>query len=195
MTTSQSRQLFTVALGCSALIAGCATAPEPAAVQAPAPVEMRTPDTLPPAPSAPPPGGTLPAPPGTRHVPPAPPMQVQERDARRLAYALLPAGVTRDREEWAADIVAAFTALRVAPSADNFCASIAIIEQESGFQADPVVPGLSRIVWREIETRRQRYLIPKVALDAALAQPSPDGKTYRQRINGLTTEWQVSVLY
>ncbi|SIQ60268.1 Protein of unknown function [Aromatoleum tolulyticum] len=171
---------------------GCAAVPAPPAVQTPAPVEIRTADPLP---SAPPPQGTVPtAPADGRFVPGFPP-RVQEQDARRFVYALLPPGVTRERDVWAADIVAAFMALRLAPSAENFCASIAVIEQESSFQADPVVPGLSRIVWGEIETRRKRYLIPKVALDAALSQPSRDGKTYRQRINALKTERQMSILY
>lgn len=193
------------------MLGGCASVPEPPAVQAPAPVETRAADTLAPAsvqpvpgvlspPAVPLPGGVHspgivpPTPPDGRFVPGFPP-RAQEQDERRFVYALLPPGVTRERDEWVADIVAAFVSLRVAPSAENFCASIAIIEQESGFQADPVVPGLSRIVWREIETRRKRYLIPKLALDAALSQPSRDGRTFRQRINALKTELQMSVLY
>ncbi|MCC4116135.1 DUF1615 family protein [Aromatoleum toluclasticum] len=178
----------------AAFLGGCAAVSEPPAVQAPAPVEMRMPDTLPSAPVPPPQGAVPAAPAGGRFVPGFPP-RVQEQDARRFVYALLPPGVTRERDEWAADIVAAFMGLRLAPTAENFCASIAVIEQESGFQADPVVPGLSKIVWREIETRRKRYLIPKMALDAALSQPSRDGRTYRQRINGLRTERQMSILY
>jgi hypothetical protein len=70
-----------------------------------------------------------------------------------------------------------------------------VIEQESTFQADPAVPGLSKIVWREIETRRARYMIPKVALDAALSKPSRNGRTYKQRIDALRTEREMSELY
>lgn len=201
------------------MLGGCASVTEPAAVQAPAPVEMRAPDASSsasalPVPGVPSPGavplppgaapapGVVPPPPGA--VPPAPadgrfvpgfPPRAHEQEARRFVYALLPPGVARERDEWAADIVAAFMGLHLAPSAENFCASIAVIEQESGFQADPVVPGLSRIVWREIETRRKHYLIPKMALDAALAKPSRDGRTYRQRIDSLKTELQMSILY
>jgi len=72
---------------------------------------------------------------------------------------------------------------------------MAVIEQESSFQADPEVPGLARIAWREIEARRQSHHIPKLALEAALARPSPDGRSYRQRIDNLRTERQMSLLY
>ncbi|MCM2276332.1 MAG: DUF1615 domain-containing protein [Candidatus Didemnitutus sp.] len=192
MNTQRIPRLVPVLSVLAAVLGGCAAVPPPPAVQAPAPVEIRTADPLP---SAPAPLGTVPAAPTDGRFVPGFPPRVQEQDARRFVYALLPPGVTRERDVWAADIVAAFTALRLAPSAENFCASIAVIEQESSFQADPVVPGLSRIVWREIETRRKRYLIPKMALDAALSQPSRDGKTYRQRINALKTERQMSILY
>ncbi|WP_248281596.1 DUF1615 domain-containing protein [Aromatoleum petrolei] len=192
MNTPHLSRLVPVLSITAFVLGGCAAVSEPPAVQAPAPVEMRTADVLP---STPPSQGGVPAaPPEGRFVQGFPP-RVQEQDARRFVYALLPPGVTRERDEWAADIVAAVMALRLAPSAENFCASIAVIEQESSFQADPVVPGLSKIVWREIETRRKRYLIPKMALDAALSQPSRNGKTYRQRINALKTERQMSILY
>ncbi|NMG32088.1 DUF1615 family protein [Aromatoleum evansii] len=194
MNTQRISRVIPVVSVLAAVLGGCAALSEPPAVQAPAPVEMRLPDTLPSTPM-PPAQGPVPAVPGEGRFVPGFPPRVQEQDARRFVYALLPPGVTREREEWAADIVSAFMGLRLVPSAENFCASIAVIEQESSFQADPVVPGLSKIVWREIETRRKRYLIPKMALDAALSQPSRNGKTYRQRINALKTERQMSILY
>ena len=114
---------------------------------------------------------------------------------RRLTEALLPPGLSQDRAGWATDIVAAFEALRLPASTPSLCAAIAIIDQESGFQADPVVPGLSAIVWREIEIRRQRYLVPKRVVDAALSLSSSSGKSWRQRIDALRTERELSLLY
>ncbi|KON81534.1 DUF1615 domain-containing protein [Azoarcus sp. PA01] len=196
------------ALAVCALLAGCAAVPEPVAVQAPAPVEVRSPKTA-----------HAPAPPRAPVVRPAAPsaaaaaeqpeaislpapvasMLASRYPGRQQGVArvleLLPRSVTRDRNGWAADIFAAFVALRLAPTAENFCAAIAVIEQESGFVADPVVPGLSRIAWREIEARRQRFHIPKLALDAALAKPSPNGQTYKRRLDTLRTEREMSVLY
>jgi hypothetical protein len=44
-----------------------------------------------------------------------------------------------------------FKTLEVPHATQTYCASIAIIEQESSFQADPTVPGLPAIVRRELE--------------------------------------------
>ncbi|TAH51512.1 MAG: DUF1615 family protein [Betaproteobacteria bacterium] len=190
------------------LVAACATAPEPPRTQPPAPVESRLPGgVLPPAAGAPA-GSTLPVPPSTPvapgafmqplpvpGLPSAPPAAAVGPQGQALVQRLLPPGVTRDRAGWAADIADAIGALRLTPSAENYCAAIAVIEQESTFQADPAVPGLSKIVWREIETRRAKYMIPKVALDAALSKPSPTGRTYKQRIDALRTEREMSELF
>lgn len=175
------------------LLAGCASVPAPSATQPPAPVESIP---VPATPQAPPlepfrPGRAVPPLPAPR---PKPTAQL-EGEVRARAIALLPPTLVRERDVWAGDIAHAFVGLELAPSDENLCAAIAVIEQESGFQSDPVVPGLSRIAWKEIETRRQRYAIPQLALDAALATRSGDGRSYRQRIDALRTERQLSELY
>lgn len=128
------------ALAACALLAGCTTLPEPVVeAQAPAPVEVRLPKTVrdapprapvvrpaaPPA-SEPPEAIFTPAPVGPIAAPRYPGRQ--QGVARVLE--LLPPSVTRDRDGWAADIFAAFAALRLAPTAENFCAAIAVIEQD-----------------------------------------------------------------
>ena len=160
------------------LAAGCASgpAPDPRAVQPPAPVESRTPAGA---------GAAAPVP--VRPAPPPPPQSLLQR--------LLPPTLKSDRGGWSSDILAAFSALRLAPSAENLCASIAVIEQESGFQADPVVPGLSRMVRAEIEARRQRFHVPPMVVEAALARRSADGRSFGARIDALRTERQLSELY
>jgi hypothetical protein len=107
---------------------------------------------------------------------------------------LLPDGV-KDRAGWAADIYAAFAALDIAPTPENICSAVAVIGQESGFQADPVVPGLSAISRKEIDRRPERAGIPAIALDAALAIPSTNGKSYSERLNAVKTERQLSEIY
>lgn len=155
----------------------------PQAVPLPPAIEQRYPVTPPFEPSLP------------QQMPPALPRpQFDGAQARALITRLIPAR-SRDRAGWAQDIHVAFDALRIPVSAENVCAVIAVTEQESLFVADPPVPGLSRIVWREIETRRARYGIPKLLLDAALLKPSPDGRSYRKRIDALKTEREMNTLY
>lgn len=124
-------------------------------------------------------------------TPPPPPKPLPPLE---LVGSLLPAGLP-DRAGWAADIVASFEALNIAPNKGNVCAVLAEIEQESSFQSEPVVFGLSKIVRQELEARRQRYSIPQWLMDKSLARKSPNGQTYNERIDALKTENDVNDLY
>jgi len=115
-------------------------------------------------------------------------------EGRAFVAQLLPDDV-KDRSGWATDIYAAFAALALPPSAENVCAAIAVAGQESGFQADPVVPGLAAIARKEIERRREAAGVPAFAVDAALALRSSNGKTYRERLDAVRTELQLSDIY
>ena len=115
-------------------------------------------------------------------------------EGRALVGRAMPDGV-KDRTGWATDIYAAFAALNIAATNENVCAAVAIIGQESGFQADPVVPGLSGIARKELDRRREAVGIPKLAFDAALALPSTNGKSYGERLDAVKTEQQLSELY
>ncbi|MEC5384700.1 DUF1615 domain-containing protein [Uliginosibacterium sp. H3] len=115
-------------------------------------------------------------------------------DAQLAMQRLLPARVA-DGAGWAADVTNAMGVLHVPMTPENLCATLAVIEQESSFQADPEVPNLSRIVMTEIEARRTRYSVPQFVVDKGLARKSRDGRSYANRINGLRTESDVSRLY
>jgi hypothetical protein len=65
------------------------------------------------------------------------------------------AGRRQDSAGWAADIYAAFATLEIRPSAENICSVVAVIGQESSFQADPATPGLAQIARREMDKRRE----------------------------------------
>ena len=129
------------------------------------------------------PGGTVPV-----GAPPSGP------EIRAMVVRLIPASV-RDRSGWADDLYSAFSSLDLPHAPQVYCAAIAIIEQESSFQADPVVPNLPDIVWRELEQRGRRYGIPKLLISAALLKTSPDGRSYSQRIDTLRTEKQLNALF
>src|SRR5574343_813790 len=115
------------------------------------------------------------------------PLGLSEADAKKRIAQLLPGNV-RDRAGWATDLYTAYKALEVPHAAQTYCAAIAIIEQESSFQADPVVPGLPAIVGNELECHAGRYGVPKLIVNTALKKTSPDGKTYDERIDALKTE-------
>jgi hypothetical protein len=115
-------------------------------------------------------------------------------EARALVMRLLPDGVA-DRAGWATDIYAAFAVLEVPPTIENLCAAIAITGQESSFRADPSVPNLAAIARKEIEARRERAGVPRLVLDAALALPSGDGRSYKERLDAVRTERELSLVF
>jgi hypothetical protein len=114
--------------------------------------------------------------------------------ARAEISQRLPKAV-ENRNGWAVDIFAAFEALSIQPTSQNICAVVAVTEQESTFQATPTVPGLPAIARREIDTRAARYKIPKMMVSAALELESPSGKSYRERLEKVKTEKELSVLF
>lgn len=123
---------------------------------------------------------------------PSPRQGPSPSEARALIADLLPPAVARDRAGWATDIYAAFAAMEILPSPENICSALAVTEQESGFQVDPAVPGLGAIAWREIDARAAAAHIPLALVHAALNTTSPNGKTYRERIDTARTERDLS---
>jgi Protein of unknown function (DUF1615) len=121
--------------------------------------------------------------------PPVDPDVARAEIARRI-----PAKIA-SREAWAIDIFAALEALSIRPTTQNICAVIAVTEQESTFQAQPHVPGLAAIARREIDSRAARYHIPTMAVNAALALKSPTGATYRERLDKVKTEKELSDIF
>jgi hypothetical protein len=122
------------------------------------------------------------------------PPTLAEADARARIAKLIAPAVT-DRAGWAADLYNAFTSLGIPHATETYCAAIAITEQESNFQVDPVVGGLPFIVRRELDRRAEKYGIPKLLIAAALKTHSPDKRTYDERIDALRTEKQLNALF
>lgn len=114
--------------------------------------------------------------------------------ARKLIVQLLPSHA-KDREGWAQDLYAGFAAMQLPATAANFCAVIAVTEQEGGFAVDPAVPGLSKIAWREIEARAKRYHVPMALVRTALKVPSPTGDSFATRLDTVRTERELSAIY
>lgn len=122
------------------------------------------------------------------------PAPLRPADVREQVSRLLPPG-TKDRDGWATDIQVAFTSLELKPSVSNLCAALAVAEQESGLVADPPVAGLPKIAWSEIERRADKLGIPMLAVRLALKLPSPDGKSYGERLDAVRTERELSLIF
>jgi len=126
---------------------------------------------------------------GCSGPPPRSAADVRAEIARRM-----PAGVA-DRKGWANDLYAAFATQKIEPGASNLCSAIAVIEQESGFRADPPVPGLPRIARAEIDRRAAALHVPRFVVDAALRIDAPDGRSYAEHLAAVRTEQQLSEVF
>jgi len=119
---------------------------------------------------------------------------IRAEDARALITRLIPTSVA-DRGGWAADVYSAFVVQDIALTPENVCAVLAVTEQESTFRADPPVPGLAAIAWKEIDRQADRAGVPKFAVRTALGVTSPDGRTYGDRIDAVKTERELSEIF
>ena len=198
------KQLLSLAV-MAATLSACVSAPPsrplPATVKPTAPATT-TPAVQPPVVKTPVTEPVISLPPEAAPQPPAPipPATVKlyaavdESQGRALLQQLLPTNI-KDRNGWRNDILTAFTGLKIPYEAQYFCAAIAIIEQESSWQADPGVPNLDKIVWKEIEKRAAKYHLPMLAVKTAFLKSSPDGRSYKKRIDALKTEKQMNDLF
>jgi hypothetical protein len=114
--------------------------------------------------------------------------------ARELIDRSLPRSVP-DRAGWMADLYAGFTFLGIAPTHENICAVTAVIEQESGFRVDPVIPGLPAMAWREIDGRAAHAGVPPTIVHGVLRLNSPTGRSYSDRIDSARTEKELSDIF
>ncbi|MDO5103018.1 MAG: DUF1615 domain-containing protein [Lautropia sp.] len=107
---------------------------------------------------------------------------------------MVPAHV-KDADGWAADIQTSFSLLGLPATPGALCATIAIIEQESGFKVNPPVANLPVIAWKAIEDRAGSVGVPAFMVRTALKLPSPNGKSYAERIDLARTEQDLSQVF
>ncbi|WEE05653.1 DUF1615 domain-containing protein [Serratia marcescens] len=125
----------------------------------------------------------------TTTAPAARPANVKAR-----LMTLIPANAG-DRQGWATDITAAFAAQGIEPSDENLCSVLAVTEQESTFQANPQVPGLPKIAWKEIDRRADQMHIPNFLVHTALKISSSNGQSYSERLDKVRTEKDLSDIF
>ncbi|PNK92493.1 DUF1615 domain-containing protein [Serratia odorifera] len=115
-------------------------------------------------------------------------------DVKAQVIKLMPPSA-KDRQGWATDITAAFAAQGLDASDENICSVLAVTEQESTFQADPQVPGLPKIAWKEIDRRADQLHIPHFLVRTALMITSPNGKSYSARLDKVRSEKELSAIF
>lgn len=110
--------------------------------------------------------------------------------------ALIPSHVP-SRALWARDVGNAIRALDKETNPERVCAVLAVIEQESGYQADPVVRDLPRIVRQGLAKRFERLgPLADSALKTLLdLRPPGSAQTFAQRIDQLRTERDLDRLF
>jgi Protein of unknown function (DUF1615) len=122
--------------------------------------------------------------------PPAPSLTAAE-------IGVLIPGRTPERRAWSDAIFNALVANGVTTDRESACAVIAVIEQESGFNADPVVPGLARLVAARVEQYKSRLGPAGDPLFTRLlsGRAPDDPRTFQQRLATVRTERDVDLLF
>jgi hypothetical protein len=129
---------------------------------------------------------------GCVHAPaPAPPPLDPDEVAQ-----LLPARV-KDRDGWSRDLILALETNRLSVDVPHVCGVVAIAEQESGFEANPVVPNLPAIARRALNEKAHSLgPLGPVLLKEVLSMQAPgEKKTFDARIDTLRTEADLDRLY
>jgi len=121
----------------------------------------------------------------------APPLATAEEIA-----VLIPESVP-ERREWSEAIAGALTQNHLPSDRTSVCAVIAVIGQESGFQANPVVPGLARIVRARIDRYKAKLgPLGDPLLERLLAGHAPgDPRPFTRRLDTVRTERDVDLLF
>jgi hypothetical protein len=102
-----------------------------------------------------------------------------------------------DPAGWAKDLLAAFSEAGLVPDATRVCAVVAVLQQESGFQADPAVANLGGLVRSRLNEEAERYgPLGPAAMERLLRDRAPgDRRTFDERITRLRTERELDLLF
>lgn len=101
------------------------------------------------------------------------------------------------KPEWASAVRSALVSAGMVPNLSNACQVLAIIEQESGYKADPPVPGLAKVVRAEVDAKFEKLgLLAKPVREMVLS-PIPEGsnRSFDEQLSAVKTERDVDELF
>jgi Protein of unknown function (DUF1615) len=100
-----------------------------------------------------------------------------------------------DPQGWATDLLDVLRTQNQPATRENICASIAVIDQESNFVANPEVEGLGALAEKALKDKADRIpILGRVALQFLDSTPSPKN-SYLQRIRSAKTERDLDLTY
>ncbi len=119
------------------------------------------------------------------------------RDLPPEAVAKLVRADVRDKAGWGADVHAALREARQPVTVDTACQVLAVIEQESGYEADPTVPDLGRVVQGELDAAFAKLGPAASPVRKKLLDPVAPGASasFDVRLGQVRTEQQADRLY
>jgi hypothetical protein len=122
--------------------------------------------------------------------------QAQEISAQQTARLIRLAEKTvQDSSGWAIDLHDALVRNELDVSRENVCAAIAVIDQESGFVTDPVVPGLGKLSEQAIEDKLSKIPVAgRAVLNWLERTPSKDA-SFMARIRSARSERDLDLAY
>jgi hypothetical protein len=101
----------------------------------------------------------------------------------------------QDSNGWAIDLHDALVRNDLEVSRENVCATIAVIDQESGFVADPVVPGLGKLSEQALQDKLLKIPVAgRAVLNWLERTPSKDA-SFMARIRSARTERDLDLAY
>lgn len=101
----------------------------------------------------------------------------------------------QDAGGWALDLLDVLQAHQLDITRENVCAAIAVIDQESGFVADPAVPGLGKLSEQALRDKLGRIPVAgAVALRWLENNPGPQA-SFMARIRAARTERDLDLAY
>lgn len=124
-------------------------------------------------------------------APPPPPRVAVDAVVRAIPERV------KDRRRWAEAVIAALDAIGMTPAREPVCAVLAIIEQESGFVANPTVPNLARIVDAKLdELGRKLGPVGRPAIDRLLEGKAPgNSESFSTRLKKVKTEKDLDIVF